>query len=244
MRIITSTSAAARLDAARVLPRRTPSRRRSHHRRRLARRGRRSGARDRAQTGRHLRPHPIQPDRTGRAGGRVASSRTPPRSRHAGRRGSRWPRARCSTRWRPSELGLLRAGRADARISRRRWRARCTSCGSPACERPTDSHRIGDRRRPIWSACWPASRPSWRAPASTIARRCFAWRPRPAARDTCAAAKLPILLLDVPLDSRAEQEFAAALVAAIARRAGDRARRRRRRRATRCRRSAATVEQS
>ena len=65
-----------RLAAARILRRRTLSRRRNHHR--LAPRAAPQTiwpARSR-ETGSHLRHHPIQPDRTRRAGSRVVSSRS------------------------------------------------------------------------------------------------------------------------------------------------------------------------
>ena len=79
--------------------------------------------------------------------------------------------------------------------------------------------------------------------ASTIARRSSASPPRRAAPATCGGRRLPILLLDVPIDSRAEQEFVAALVAQVARRAGHRSRRRRVRARRARSRSAAIVEQ-
>ena len=63
---------------------------------------------------------------------------------------------------------------------------------------------------------------------STIARRCSALAADAWRAGQVRWAGLPIVLLDVPLDSRAEQEFVAALVARAPDGAGDGARRRRR----------------
>ena len=115
---------------------------------------------------------------------------------------------------------VLRAGRAHARISRRRWRGRCTNCASPASaprtalrRRPRTGRRTSNATRRSAAAC--STRVEAELDRSSVDDRAalFRARRRVVPRGHVRWARMPILLLDVPLDSRAEQEFVAALIA-------------------------------
>ena len=74
------------------------------------------------------------------------------------------------------------------------------------------------RRAAMSASCWRASRQQLAAARrSTIAPRCSGSRPRRAGRAQVRWATLPMVLLDVPLDSRAEREFVARARRALAR---------------------------
>ena len=223
MRIITSTSAAARLDAARAFLGARSPRPRTDHRRRVARRGGRSRARGRAPARLDLRHHPLQPHRARGARGRRASRRRAARAGHAGRRRSdRRPRG--VRRARRGRARVFRAGRAHARFSegagahaaraasRRRRRdepANCRTTNARTAERRTTNVE----RRTIF--CSLLARVEAELERSSVDDRAALFR---LAAASCRAghvrwAQMPMLLLDVPLDSRAEQDFAAALIA-------------------------------
>ena len=89
------------------------------------------------------------------------------------------------------ELEYFDAGRADAwfsegaradaaRAAARRRRRRTTERRTRTRERPSSTAAVT-----ISAGCSPASRRSWPARASTIARRCSGWRPRHAATARC-----------------------------------------------------------
>ena len=67
--------------------------------------------------------------------------------------------------------------------------------------------------------CWRASKSSSIDRRSTIARRCYGSPPRRGADGPMRWAGMPIVLLDVTLDSRAEERFVAAIAAPRAGRA-------------------------
>ena len=88
--------------------------------------------------------------------------------------------------------------------------ARAAPRRHPHSRRTANAERRTSRQ--ICSTCWPGSRRSWIE--SSVDDRAALFR---LAAEACRSgqvrwATVPILLLDVPLDSRAEQEFVAALI--------------------------------
>ena len=145
------------------------------------------------QAGRDVRHHALQPDRARGAGGRGASGRRAARARHAGRRGSdgrargvRRARRRASSRTSSRSRGCRDFPKALARTLHELRLA-----GVRTADRSSDAER---RREPgdIGSRCSRASRRSSIASASTIARRCSAWRPTACRAGQVRWATLPI----------------------------------------------------
>ncbi len=211
LRIVTSTSAAARLgEAARFLQRQPPA---SEV---LVVGASRGAADDLARAvgavpRRDLRPLAFRlrrargPPCGGTGRGRQA------RPRHAGGRGGGGGACRVRRRRRPASSPTSGRSRR-CRDSRRRWRGRFTSCGwlvwRPSVCRPAMPLR---RTSGVCSTAWKRSSPAGR---STTGARCSTSpSERASGRVASRWVGLPIVLLDVTLDSRAESEFLLALLA-------------------------------
>ena len=208
LRLVESSDAAQRLAEARGLAAAHAAGRGVADRLGIARRRRRSRARCRGRPGRRDRLAPLQLHAARRAS-RGAGPRRPRHRRRSRSSASEAVAARATFEApHDGELRLLRAGRAHARLP-----ARARPHAPRADARP--GRRRGAARRcrsaaPTSRRCSSVSTSSSPPPRRRIAPRCS--RPR---REAAATYReLPLLLLDVPMESAVEFAFARRLIAA------------------------------